>query len=129
MTREADAADGERALAELAKALGALLEDLSDARRLRLESTHLTTPSPVEHEQAVRPMMPPLDEPTMDDEVGLRARHLVGVENILWSTDFPHPEYQFLPNGPADILDRPRLTDADKRAILGGNVARALGLG
>ena len=28
----------------------------------------------------------------------------------------------------ADILDRPRLTEADKRAILGGNVARALGL-
>ena len=25
----------------------------------------------LEHEQAVRPMMPPLDEPTMDDEVGL----------------------------------------------------------
>ena len=27
----------------------------------------------------------------MDDEVGLSLRHLVGVENILWSTDFPHP--------------------------------------
>jgi len=27
----------------------------------------------------------------MDDEVGLALRHLIGVENILWSTDFPHP--------------------------------------
>ena len=27
----------------------------------------------------------------MDDEVGLQLRHLVGIENILWSTDFPHP--------------------------------------
>jgi predicted TIM-barrel fold metal-dependent hydrolase len=27
----------------------------------------------------------------MDDEVGLTLRHLVGIENILWSTDFPHP--------------------------------------
>jgi predicted TIM-barrel fold metal-dependent hydrolase len=27
----------------------------------------------------------------MDDEVGLSMRHLIGVENILWSTDFPHP--------------------------------------
>src|SRR5579872_1862713 len=27
----------------------------------------------------------------MDDEVGLRQRELVGIENILWSTDFPHP--------------------------------------
>jgi predicted TIM-barrel fold metal-dependent hydrolase len=27
----------------------------------------------------------------MDDDVGLQQRHLVGIENILWSTDFPHP--------------------------------------
>lgn len=27
----------------------------------------------------------------MDDEVGLASRHLIGIENILWSTDFPHP--------------------------------------
>ena len=27
----------------------------------------------------------------MDDEVGLTLRHRVGIENILWSTDFPHP--------------------------------------
>ena len=27
----------------------------------------------------------------MDDDVGLQLRHLVGIENILWSTDFPHP--------------------------------------
>ena len=27
----------------------------------------------------------------MDDEVGLNMRHLIGIKNILWSTDFPHP--------------------------------------
>ncbi|MCU1484764.1 MAG: hypothetical protein JWN67_1510 [Actinomycetia bacterium] len=27
----------------------------------------------------------------MDDEVGLQMRHMIGLENILWSTDFPHP--------------------------------------
>jgi len=27
----------------------------------------------------------------MDDLVGLGMRDLIGVENILWSTDFPHP--------------------------------------
>jgi predicted TIM-barrel fold metal-dependent hydrolase len=27
----------------------------------------------------------------MDDEIGLQMRHLVGLDNILWSTDFPHP--------------------------------------
>lgn len=28
---------------------------------------------------------------SMDDDVGLSMRHLVGIGNILWSTDFPHP--------------------------------------
>ena len=27
----------------------------------------------------------------LDDEIGLSLRHHIGVENILWSTDFPHP--------------------------------------
>jgi predicted TIM-barrel fold metal-dependent hydrolase len=27
----------------------------------------------------------------MDDQVGLEMRHRIGLENILWSTDFPHP--------------------------------------
>jgi predicted TIM-barrel fold metal-dependent hydrolase len=28
----------------------------------------------------------------MEDEVGLRERHAVGVDNILWSSDYPRSE-------------------------------------
>ena len=37
----------------------------------------------------------------MDDEVGLGLRHMIGIENILWSTDFPHPATTW-PNSQAD---------------------------
>ena len=40
----------------------------------------------------------------MDDEVGLGLRHMVGIENILWSTDFPHPATTW-PNS-QEIVDR-----------------------
>ncbi|MEA2639660.1 MAG: hypothetical protein QOF51_1054 [Chloroflexota bacterium] len=49
-----------------------------------------------------------------------------GSDNFFIGTDFPHPEYQFLPNLTTDILDKPRLSEEDKAKILGGNLARAL---
>jgi aminocarboxymuconate-semialdehyde decarboxylase len=51
-----------------------------------------------------------------------------GSENFIIGTDFPHPEFQFLPNATTDITDKPRLTDADKTNVLGANLARALKL-
>jgi predicted TIM-barrel fold metal-dependent hydrolase len=51
-----------------------------------------------------------------------------GSENFLIGTDFPHPEFQRLPNATSDITDRPGLTQEDKDNILGGNFARALKL-
>jgi hypothetical protein len=33
----------------------------------------------------------------MDDEVGLASRHLIGIENILWSTDFPQLRLGLIP--------------------------------
>jgi predicted TIM-barrel fold metal-dependent hydrolase len=49
-----------------------------------------------------------------------------GSEIFILGTDFPHPEFQRLPNGPSDILDKPGLTEVDKANILGGNIARVL---
>ena len=49
-----------------------------------------------------------------------------GSDNFFIGTDFPHPEFQFLPNYTTHILERERLTDDDKAKILGGNLARAL---
>jgi predicted TIM-barrel fold metal-dependent hydrolase len=46
----------------------------------------------------------------MDDEVGLASHDLIGVENILWSTDFPHPATTW-PNSQS-IVER-QFTDID----------------
>jgi len=43
----------------------------------------------------------------------------IGHDKILWSSDYPHPDG--FPNGASHILNNPRLTEDNKRAILGGN--------
>ena len=60
----------------------------------------------------------------MDDEVGLQSRHLVGIENILWSTDFPHPATTW-PNS-RDVVERQfaGIPSHERDAICSGNAAR-----
>ena len=49
-----------------------------------------------------------------------------GADNLFLSTDFPHPEFQALPNSTSDITEKEGLTEQDKAKILGGNLARFL---
>jgi predicted TIM-barrel fold metal-dependent hydrolase len=60
----------------------------------------------------------------MDDEVGLGLRHLVGLENILWSTDFPHPATTW-PHS-RDVVARQfaEIPEAERELICCGNAAR-----
>jgi predicted TIM-barrel fold metal-dependent hydrolase len=51
-----------------------------------------------------------------------------GSDNFIIGTDFPHPEFQRLPNATTDITDKPGLSEEDKNKILGGNLARFLKL-
>ncbi len=63
----------------------------------------------------------------MDDMVGLQARHLVGIENILWSTDFPHPATTW-PNSVATVEAQfAGIPDHEREAITSGNAARIYG--
>jgi predicted TIM-barrel fold metal-dependent hydrolase len=64
----------------------------------------------------------------MDDEVGLGLRHLVGIENILWSTDFPHPATTW-PDSRA-IVDRQfaDIAAEERELICCGNAARIYNL-
>jgi predicted TIM-barrel fold metal-dependent hydrolase len=64
----------------------------------------------------------------MDDEIGLQQRHLVGIDNILWSTDFPHPATTW-PNSRA-VVDRQfaAIADNERELICAGNAARIYGL-
>jgi len=51
-----------------------------------------------------------------------------GANNFVIGTDFPHPEFQRLPNASSDITGNSSLTNEQKSNILGGNLARALRL-
>jgi hypothetical protein len=59
----------------------------------------------------------------MDDPVAIASRHITGVETLLWSSDYPHPE------GTAprsrDVVDAlfRGVSDDDRAAICGGNLA------
>ena len=64
----------------------------------------------------------------MDDEVGLQLRHMIGVENILWSTDFPHPATTW-PNSQAAVARQfAGIPDAERDLICSGNATRVYGL-
>jgi predicted TIM-barrel fold metal-dependent hydrolase len=60
----------------------------------------------------------------MDDMVGLQARHHIGIENILWSTDFPHPATTW-PNS-VETVDRQfaGIPTDERDLITCGNAAR-----
>lgn len=49
-----------------------------------------------------------------------------GSDNFILGTDFPHPEFQRLPNHTTDISEKRGLSEEDKAKILGGNLARFL---
>jgi predicted TIM-barrel fold metal-dependent hydrolase len=51
----------------------------------------------------------------------------IGTHKILWATDYPHPD-GFFPGAPQLIANRPELSEATKREILGGGARRCHGL-
>ena len=64
----------------------------------------------------------------VEDARGLRDRHELGVENLMWSTDYPHPQCSW-PNS-LEVIER-QFADvpADERdLIVGGNAVRVYGL-
>jgi len=64
----------------------------------------------------------------MEDPVGLRERHHIGIENIMWASDYPHSETTW-PNSKALTDDWFRSYPADdKDKILWENCARVFGL-
>jgi predicted TIM-barrel fold metal-dependent hydrolase len=64
----------------------------------------------------------------VDDRRGVERRHDVGVENIMWSTDYPHPATTW-PNS-HEIVDRIMFdVPADERELMvSGNASRIYGL-
>ena len=59
-----------------------------------------------------------------EDALGIQLRSYVGVENLMWGSDYPHAESTF-PRS-REIVDRilQDVPDEEKRKIVGDNVAR-----
>ncbi len=57
-----------------------------------------------------------------EDPVGLVK--LIGADNVLFGSDFPHPEGMYDPIGFVDQLDG--LPEGDKAKVMGGNLARVM---
>jgi predicted TIM-barrel fold metal-dependent hydrolase len=59
-----------------------------------------------------------------EDEFGIRNRHEIGVENLMWATDYPHPDSTW-PESQAVIKKHFEGVPAEEtRLMVGGNAAR-----
>jgi uncharacterized protein len=63
-----------------------------------------------------------------EDRYGVDNRHLIGVENLMWATDYPHPDTTW-PHSQEVIREHFADVPADEmRLMVGGNAARLYGL-
>ena len=64
----------------------------------------------------------------IDDPAGIRQRHEIGVERLVWQSDFPHSD-SFWPSSREHLATLLRdIPDDEARAIAGGNARRLLRL-
>jgi predicted TIM-barrel fold metal-dependent hydrolase len=63
-----------------------------------------------------------------EDRYGVDNRHRIGVENLMWATDYPHPDTTW-PNSQQVIREHfADVPDEEMRLMVGGNAARLYGL-
>ena len=64
-----------------------------------------------------------------EDALGIRDRYIIGVDNLMWGSDYPHPESTF-PRS-REILESilEGVPEEEKAKIVGGNVARLYNIG
>ena len=64
--------------------------------------------------------------PFWEEDLG-ELSSIVGVERVLFGSDYPHPEGLAEPARYIDVLnERTKLTDEEKAKIMGGNLARLM---
>lgn len=62
-----------------------------------------------------------------EDALGIQMRHVIGVENLMWGSDYPHSESTFPKS--IEILDKilEGVPEEEKAMIVGDNAARVYG--
>jgi predicted TIM-barrel fold metal-dependent hydrolase len=65
----------------------------------------------------------------MDDAVGVANRNFIGVDNIMWSSDYPHSDSTWPHSQEVIAKDFAGVPEADKRKILVENAVRVYRLG
>jgi uncharacterized protein len=63
-----------------------------------------------------------------EDPVGLSMRHRLGVENLLWATDYPHADMTFPRSREVIAEEFGDCSPAEVEALAGGNARRLYGL-
>ena len=63
-----------------------------------------------------------------DDRPGILTRDLIGVERLMWGSDYPHPEGTFPASRKTIERDFAGIAAEDRRLITGGNAARLYGI-
>ena len=62
-----------------------------------------------------------------DDPVAVACRHLTGLETLVWGNDYPHAEGTFRGSQELLKLQMADVPDDERKAIVGGTLARLLG--
>jgi predicted TIM-barrel fold metal-dependent hydrolase len=100
------------------------MDEHSETRGLRLHGSPFSTKLTLKPSEYFRRQ---LYATFIDDAFGVAHRHAIGVENMLWSSDFPHSA-TFWPHSREKIAQDFQNVEAnDKQKILSQNTARLYG--
>ena len=64
----------------------------------------------------------------IQDRVGVYTREFLGVENLMWSSDYPHSETTFPRSREIILRDFDGIPEEDIKDIIHNNCARLLGV-
>jgi predicted TIM-barrel fold metal-dependent hydrolase len=63
----------------------------------------------------------------IDDSFGVASRHWIGVDNVMWSSDYPHTASTWPHSRDIIARDFKEVSEVEKRKIVRENVAQLYG--
>ena len=68
------------------------------------------------------------EPPSIDDYVGVANRHFIGVDKLMWSSDYPHQASSWPHSQEVVARDFKEATPEERFKITHGNVAKLYGM-